>query len=471
MEYIRYSYFLMFGLLIYVFSCQQGNQQIEQLESEKTTAEEEGTDLNWEKDDVIYEVNIRQYTEEGTFDAFSEHLPRLKEMGIDILWIMPIHPISETKRKGTLGSYYAATDFRGINPEFGTLEDFKEMVNQSHALGMRVILDWVPGHTGWDHAWIEEHPDWYLKGKDGEITDPLNPDGTSMGWTDIADLDYNNQAMREAMTNEMIYWMEEADIDGFRMDAAWDVPQDYWEECLSTLRKEDPTIFLLAEADLFPLRKTEELFDMTYAWAMQHYLIEIAHGKEEISKIDEWYQIQKDSFATGYSMQFVTNHDKNSWDGTDQEMMGEGVDAMTVLTFTLEGMPLIYSGQEAGLNKRLEFFEKDLIDWKDFPKQDFYTTLIDLKHRNSALWNGKWGAERVLIDTGEEEGIYAFYRKKADDVVIVVLNLSKQTHDFTLKMEDLTGEYNNVFANSTVTVESKLTMSMAPWDYLVLSNK
>lgn len=469
MKYEKNSYYLLILFFLGVWSCNQNPKppSTEEVTEERSVQQ----DLDWEKEDVIYEVNVRQYTEEGTFNAFAEHLPRLKEMGVDILWFMPIHPISETKRKGTLGSYYAVSDFRAVNPEFGTLDDFKALVDRIHEMDMRAILDWVPGHTGWDHYWIEEHPDWYLKGEDGEITDPLNDDGTSMGWTDIADLDYSNEEMRAAMTGDMIFWLEETDIDGFRQDAAWDVPQDYWEECLPKLREINPGIFLLAEADLFPLRKSEDLFDATYAWRLHHHLNQIAQEKEEIAVIDEWYQLQQDSFKTGYTMQFITNHDENSWQGTIQERMGDAGDAMAVLTFTLEGMPLVYSGQEAALDKRLEFFEKDVIDWNGFPKQDFYTTLIELKERNSALWNGKWGAERVKIPTELDDSIYAFYRQKGEDTVIVILNLSDDQHDFTLNMEELAGEYTNVFANSTVTVGEELKMSMTPWDYLVLSNK
>lgn len=468
----RTTFFFIYLILVLgisLTSCQQAGKQPDA--SSTLEAEATQTDLDWEKDAVIYEVNIRQYTEEGTFNAFAEHLPRLKDLGVEILWIMPIHPISETKRKGTLGSYYAASDFRGINPEFGTMEDFKSLVDRIHGMDMKVILDWVPGHTGWDHYWIEQHPDWYLKDAQGNITDPLNDDGTSMGWTDIADLDYSNQAMRDQMTADMMFWQDEANIDGFRMDAAWDVPQDYWEECLPKLREKDPDIFLLAEANDYYMRDSEDLFDMTYSWGLHHHLNKIAQGKEELDVIDEWYEMQRDSFATGYSMQFITNHDENSWQGTVQERMGEGGDAMAVLTFTLEGMPLIYSGQEAGLDKRLEFFEKDLIDWKDFPKQDFYETLVDLKQRNRALWNGKWGGARVLIPHDKEEDVYAFYREKDGDRVVVVLNFSNQAQDLTLNTEGLAGEYSNVFANSTVTVGSEMNMSMAPWDYLLLSNK
>lgn len=464
----KYFFFSLIALLS-LNACQQASQQT--TPSSPTESEAVQTDLDWEKDAVIYEVNIRQYTDEGTFNAFAEHLPRLKDLGVEILWIMPIHPISETKRKGTLGSYYAASDFRAVNPEFGTMEDFKILVDRIHEMDMKVILDWVPGHTGWDHYWIEQHPDWYLKDADGNITDPLNDDGTSMGWTDIADLDFSNLAMRDQMTADMMFWMDEAKIDGFRMDAAWDVPQDYWEDCLPKLREKDAAIFLLAEANNYYMRDSENFFDMTYSWGLHHHLNKIAQGEDEIKVINEWFDMQKDSFATGYSMQFITNHDENSWQGSVEERMGEAGDAMAVLTFTLEGMPLIYSGQEAGLDKRLEFFEKDLIDWKDFPKQAFYETLIDLKIGNEALWNGKWGAERVLIPHDNEENIYAFYREKGDDRVIVVLNLSRQPQDLSLEIGELAGEYSNVFANSTLTVPESLNMSMAPWDYLVLSNK
>ncbi|MGE4587052.1 MAG: alpha-amylase family glycosyl hydrolase [Mangrovibacterium sp.] len=372
----------------------------------------------WLKDAVLYEVNIRQYTPEGTFNAFAQHLPRLKDMGVDILWLMPVHPISEKNRKGTLGSYYSVKDYQGINPEFGTLDDFKTLVNWSHELGMKVIIDWVANHTGWDNPWIGEHPDWYTQDSAGTIISP-DPD-----WSDIADLNFDVQPMRRAMINAMVYWLREADIDGFRCDVAWGVPQDFWEEARASLDSVKP-VYMLAEDEDHP-ELLEKAFDSNYAWELHHLMNEVAQGKKTAGDIRAYYD-RLEPYAPGsFPMQFITNHDENSWAGTIQERMGAAGDAFAVLSFTVPGIPLVYSGQEAGLNKRLKFFEKDTISWSDLSRQDFYERLIDLKTGNPALWNGLEGGEIQFLTTGKPDQVLAYVREKNNNKVMVVMNLSAQ---------------------------------------------
>jgi len=425
----------------------------------------------WARDANIYEVNIRQFTPEGTFAAFEQHLPRLKKMGVDILWFMPVFPISEARRKGALGSYYAVADYTGINPNFGTMEEFKMLVHRIHDMGMRVVLDWVPNHTGWDHPWIEEHPEWYTRDGQGNITDPVNPEtGESFGWTDVADLDYSQPGLRRAMTEAMLFWLEEIDVDGFRCDVAGEVPIDFWEACIPRLRQTEPELFMLAEAEQ-PEHRNRGLFTMSYAWSFHHLMNAIAAGKEPASAIGAWLEKDRALFRRGYHMQFITNHDENSWSGTVEERLGNAADAMAVLSFTIDGMPLIYSGQEAWLDKRLQFFEKDSIDWGGYSKQPFYQTLLELKHRNQALWNGSYGGEAVPILTGNEADIFAFYRERQGDKVLVVLNLSDDLQDIVLKSDACVGEYTNVFANSTITVSKDMTLRLRPWDYVVWSNR
>lgn len=330
-------------LTFITFLCWQCNSPVEKEEEQTEIMELPQSEPVWARNANIYEVNIRQYTPEGTINAFrTGHLERLSEMGVDILWLMPIFPISSTKRKGSLGSYYAVSNFREVNPEFGTLEDVEQLLQEAHDLGMKVILDWVPNHTGWDHVWIKEHPDYYTQ-KEGEITDPLNDEGESHGWTDVADLNYENPELRKTMTTDLLYWVEEIGVDGFRMDVAFLVPEDFWNLTIERLRTVKPDIFMLAEAEEANLRNMEHPFTASYAWSFHHLLNRLAQQEDSLASIDQWLIENEAKFGQGYNMQFITNHDENSWNGTIEERMGEAANALAVLAFTLEGMPLIYS--------------------------------------------------------------------------------------------------------------------------------
>lgn len=424
---------------------------------------------DWSKNSNIYEVNLRQYTPEGTITAFQKHLPRLQEMGVDILWFMPVHPISEAKRKGPLGSYYAVSDYRAVNPQFGTTEAFRALVNDIHQRGMHIVIDWVPNHTGWDHVWLTDHPEYYTQDENGNVIDPINPEtGESWGWTDVADLNYDNMDMRQAMIDDMLYWLEDMEIDGFRVDVAHGVPHDFWQQAIPYLQAANPELFMLAEAEI-PALNNDSLYTMSYGWSFHHLLNEVAQEHKTPDQLDEWRKTEGAKWKAGWLMHFITNHDENSWQGTVEERMGPAADAMAVLTFTYDGMPLIYSGQEAGLNKRLEFFEKDPIDWADFSKVPFYTKLLKLKRDNPALWNGIAGGSFNKLPTSQDQAIYAYARAKEENAVIVVLNLSGETQETTIDLGSLAGNYTNVFANSTSVVETQLPVSLKAWDYLVLS--
>lgn len=435
--------------------------------NEETTMEDSITDpLDWVKSANIYEVNVRQYTPEGTFNAFKAHLPRLKEMGVDILWFMPIYPISKENRKGTLGSYYAVTDYTKVNPNFGTLADFQAVVDEAHSLGMKVILDWVANHTGWDSPWIKEHPDWYTKNAKGEITDPIKENGESWGWTDVADLNFDNMEMRQAQIDAMKYWVRDIGVDGFRCDVAGEVPDEFWVDVRTQLDSIRP-VFMLAEAEHPPHRNLGS-FQMSYGWSFHHLMNDIAKGKKDATAIAEWLKEDRSKYDKGFNMQFITNHDENAWNGTEFERYGEGVKAFAVLAFTFDGMPLIYSGQEAGLNNRLEFFEKDTIDWDGYPMQDFYKTLLQLKHENKALWNGEAGAEPEILANSNEKAVFAYMREKDDDRVVVVLNLTGDPQEVSLNGDDYVGDYTNVFANRSLMLTEDMVFQLNPWDFLVL---
>lgn len=416
----------------------------------------------WAKNANIYEVNIRQYTPEGTFKAFKKHLPRLREMGVDILWFMPIYPISETKKKGSLGSYYAVSDFRNTNPKFGSLNDFKAIISEAHALGMKVILDWVPNHTGWDHVWIKNHPDYYTKDAAGNITDPLNEHGQSMGWNDVADLNYDNMNMRDEMVSDMIFWLKEHQIDGFRHDMALLVPLDFWQTIIVKLRAVKHDLFMLAESEIHD-HLNQDCFHAIYGWSLHHTLNAIAQGKKKASAIDEWYAYDRPKASKGLFMQFTSNHDENSWSGSEIERMGEAHKAFAVLVNTLDGIPLTYSGQEEPMPKRLEFFEKDDIGFKNYNYADFYTKLNTLKHDNPALWNGNYGGpiKRIMKD----DNVFAFIREKDGNRITVIINLSKQKQT-VVSDTDINGT--DIFTGKKVSFVKGAECSLGPWEYLVI---
>ncbi|KOH43951.1 alpha-amylase family glycosyl hydrolase [Sunxiuqinia dokdonensis] len=449
---------LFFILFLSVIACQPTQKPANQGSQTEDLARVDKPE--WLNDAVLYEVNIRQYTPEGTFKAFAEHLPRLKDLGVDILWIMPIHPISEEKRKGRLGSYYAVQDYKGINPEFGTMEDFQKLVSQAHDLGFKIIIDWVANHTGWDHQWIYDHPEWYTKDSTGAIIPP-NPD-----WSDIADLNFDEQPMRRAMIDAMDFWLEEADIDGFRCDVAWGVPQDFWEDARASFDSIKP-VYMLAEDEDHPAL-LEYAFESNYAWKLHHLMNDVARGDRTAQAIRNYFnEMDEDFYAPGsFPMQFITNHDENSWAGTVEQRMGDAADAFAVFCFTVPGIPLIYSGQEAGLNKQLAFFEKDEIDWSNLEKQSFYKQLIDLKTENQALWNGDAGGDFKLLETSNNEQVLAFTREKDANKLLIILNLSDRPLVSDIKF-DVLEEFDEIVGEGTLGMEEKASIELQPWEYKI----
>ncbi len=413
----------------------------------------------WSKNAVIYEVNVRQYTPEGTFKAFDQHLPRLKAMGVDILWLMPVNPIGIKNRKGTLGSYYSVKDYLAINPEFGTKDDLKALVKKAHELGMHVIIDWVANHTSWDNNLIIEHSDWYSHDSTGKIIAPV-PD-----WADVADLNYDKKELREYMTNALIYWIKEADIDGFRCDVAGMIPVDFWNNAIPKIKAVKP-VFMLAEEETPKMHDTA--FDMTYSWNVYHMMNEIAKGKKTADMIDSVLVKEAAKYpADAYRMRFTVNHDENSWNGTEYERMGDGAKTFAILCYTLPGMPLIYSGQESAFNRRLKFFDKDNIDWDGFPLEGFYTTLNKMKKENPALANGAAGGKMIKITSDNDKNVYSFIRKKDNNVVFVILNLSPAEQKATLKGNSYAGDYNTLFENSDILINGSLTVTLKPWEYRI----
>lgn len=425
----------------------------------------------WSRNAVMYEVNLRQYTEEGTLKAFEAHLPRLKELGVDILWFMPVHPISEVNRKGTLGSYYAIQNYKEINPEFGTVEEFKELVQKAHNMGFKVLLDWVANHSGCDNVWMTEHPDWYVKDSLGYFTAPYD-------WTDTYKLDYTNPQMREGMIDALRFWVSECNIDGYRCDVAYEVPTDFWNTARKELNKIKP-VFMLAEAEHPEL--LVDAFDMCYNWPLKNVINEIAmekgakkpefvheangdtHAKNALD-IDKLFAHQDSIFPTdSYLMNQITNHDLNSWEGTEFDRLGPGVNAFAVLTYTIPGMPLIYTGQETGMDHAFKFFEKDAApNWAKNEWFTFYQKLNEIKHQEEALAAGTRGGDMVRYFT-ESPDAYIFSRSKNHSSVVVYLNLSGNQAEVKFTGQQPSGNYINAFTGET----EEFPTVLAPWEYRV----
>ncbi|MCC3152750.1 alpha-amylase family glycosyl hydrolase [Hymenobacter sp. BT770] len=431
---------------------------------------------DWAKSASIYQVNVRQYTPEGTFRAFEAHLPRLQKMGVGILWLMPIHPIGVSHRKGTLGSAYSVRDYRAVNPDLGTLADLQHLVNEAHKRGLHVILDWVANHTSWDNALTTEHPDWYTRDSLGHFRPPV------ADWQDVIDLDYSKPALRRYMTESMAYWVKTAGIDGFRADVAGLVPTDFWNDTRQELEKTKP-VFMLAEWDeLFPptflkrsefepnTRLLEKAFDATYALRLHGLLDSLGRGQKPTSELAHYLAAERKRYPAGVNlMTFTSTHDINAWDGSEYERLGANALPEAVLTALMPGIPMVYSGQEAALKKRLRFFDKDTIPWNGFPLQGFYTTLLQLKMQSPALRNyDATGRFRLLPAPAE---CIAFLRSNADSTarVVVAINLGAKPQQVALPAP--AAAYADAFAPAKAAQVPAAPLTVPAHGYRVLVSK
>ena len=416
--------------------------------------------INEIKDGVIYEANIRQYSESGKFKDFTKDIYKLKDLGVKIIWLMPIHPISKTNRKGTLGSYYSISDYKAVNPEFGNKDDLDKLIKEAHKHDMLVILDWVANHTGWDHKWIKNKPDYYTKNENGEITDPINPStGESWGWTDVADLNFDNMEMQNEMIEAMEYWVKEHDIDGYRLDAAHSCPASFWKKSIERLKK-IKNVLMLAESDGYHTGGFEliELFDMSYNWSGHHVLNRIY--KKENNSEDLKLNINRnlnDYSSKHVLMNFTSNHDENTWAGTVFDRYGDGAKTFAALTYFLPGIPLIYNGQEYGLNKRLEFFEKDFITKKQSDFYEFYSNLNSLKKENNLL-DIDSEIKFEIIETNNKN-LICYRRTKNNDSMYFVANLSEKSQEINTEFSETLKSLNS---DKMISLKKN---SLDPWEY------
>lgn len=418
------------------------------------------TQVAWSTATNIYEVNLRQFTPEGTFKAFATHLPRLKEMGVETLWFMPITPISKEGRLGTLGSYYACSDYEDTNPEFGTIEDFKQLVAQAHTLGMKVIIDWVANHTGIDHVWTKTNPGFYKKNAEGNFYDTNN-------WTDVIDLNYYDGLMRKALIKAMRFWVETCDLDGFRCDMAHLIPLDFWQEARTTLDAIKPLYWLAETEDVHYL----DVFDTCYAWHWMHESENYFKGNVGLEGLKNVLtRYERDFPAETNQMFFTSNHDENSWNGTEFEKYGDAVKMLAVFNTTWKGIPLLYSGQELPNHKRLKFFDKDPIEWVEQPLlQEFYQTLLKFRANNVVIQAGG-EAQPQWLTTDLDHSVFAYKRTLADKYVIVILNFTEQQVTINLPQEIALGGYKKLFSSQSTEADSKISLELGGYGYEVLYN-
>ncbi len=430
----------------------------------------------WAYNSVIYEFNTRQFTVDGTFRAASEHLPRLKELGVDILWMMPIFPIGNERRKGKLGSYYSIVDNTQVNDEFGTMKDFCNFVDQAHELGMYVILDWVTNHTARDAKWTKDHPEWYeWDAEHNEIATPFD-------WSDTAKLNYESEEMRAEMIKNMGFWLKKANIDGFRCDMAMLVPLEFWDTATKELtvvaESKGRELFMLAESEGVEFHNA---FDATYCWDEHHILNKIAKGEANCNTLGERLAYENSIYDhSALRMHFTSNHDENSWNGSCISRMGEGAEAFAALTFILSGMPLIYTGQEVAQSRQLEFFDRDTIDWINLSSekrgqgtQRLYKALCELKHNHPALLAGDKGGDIYGVDNELPWQVFAVKRKIGKKIVFAIFNLCNEVSTVRFHDEDFNGKYSELqwktarSSKKTVELSSETVYNLNPWEFII----
>lgn len=414
----------------------------------------------WMRQATIYEINVRQYSAAGNFAGITSDLPRLKKLGVDVLWLMPIHPIGTVNRKGPLGSYYAVQDYLAVNPEFGTEDDFRQLVKSAHQQGFRVILDWVGNHTAWDSPLASQHPEYYLRGPDGRFQPP-----TGFDWTDVIQLDFTNPAVLDYETEALKHWVRDFEIDGFRCDFATGVPTKFWNELFGRLRKIRGDLFFLAESEL-PQHQLRG-FNASYGFNMMQSINAVAQGRASASGIDDALALSRTRFPHGSALLYYTsNHDENSWQGTEFERLGGGASTFAVLSFVLDGIPLIYNGQEIGLSRRLDFFQRDPIVWPaDHPLTRFYQKLCELRRTEPAL---RTGASLRRLSTTQNDAVYAVLREADGHRVVAFLNLTARDTPVDIFDPALAAQWRNGFTGETETLKANTQLTLRAWEYRLL---
>ena len=419
----------------------------------------------WSYSAVLYEMNIRQFTAEGTFRAASERLPFLRSIGIDAIWLMPIYPIGVEDRKGSLGSYYSISDYKGVNPEFGSEVDLRDFITKAHALGIKILFDWVANHTARDARWISERPlDWYERDSEGRAKVPWD-------WSDTAKLNYTNKEVWRGQIDAMRYWVEQFGIDGFRCDMAMLVPIEFWQEASAELHAIKADIFMLAEAEEDNL--FEGAFNMSYQWNIHHIMCDIAKGARRVWDMRNAMYAERQRYPReAMRLSFTSNHDENSWSGSEQSRFGRALEVMTAMTFLMPStMPLIYTGQEVGYDHSFAFFDRDPIPadmYKECYATELYRRLSDLKHSQRALDAGERGGDVIEIENNAKDCMMTFVREVAGSRVVAIVNLSPYTIHADFRTGIYAGKYRDAISGERVVLDDHVERDIAPWHYQIL---
>ena len=419
----------------------------------------------WSYSAVLYELNVRQFTEEGTFVAAIERLPFLRSLGVDAIWLMPIYPIGQEGRKGTLGSYYSIRDYMAVNEEFGTEDEFRAFVTAAHALGMKVLLDWVANHTARDARWITERPaEWYERDAEGVAVVPWD-------WTDTAKLNYANHDVWRGQIDAMRYWVEKFGVDGYRCDMAMLVPIEFWQEASEELHRIKSDIFMLAEAEEDNL--FDRAFNMSYQWNIHHIMCDIAKGARRVWDLRNAIHAERARYPReAMRMSFTSNHDENSWSGSEQSRFGKALEVMTAMTFLMPStMPLIYTGQEVGYDHSFEFFERDAIPASAYVENrttELYRRLTALKHGEAALAAGERGGEMIEIENNAKDCIMTFVREVKGSRVVAIVNLSPYVIHADFNTGIYAGMYRDALSGARVRLDEHVERDLQPWSYQIL---
>ena len=423
------------------------------------------TNPEWSYNAVLYELNVRQFTEEGTFVAAIERLPFLRSLGVDAIWLMPIYPIGQEGRKGTLGSYYSIRDYMAVNEEFGTEDEFRAFVTAAHALGMKVLLDWVANHTARDARWITECPaEWYERDAEGVAVVPWD-------WTDTAKLNYANHDVWRGQIDAMRYWVEKFGVDGYRCDMAMLVPIEFWQEASEELHRIKSDIFMLAEAEEDNL--FDRAFNMSYQWNIHHIMCDIAKGARRVWDLRNAIHSERARYPReAMRMSFTSNHDENSWSGSEQSRFGRALEVMTAMTFLMPStMPLIYTGQEVGYDHSFEFFERDAIPTSAYVENrttELYRRLTALKHGEAALAAGERGGEMIEIENNAKDCIMTFVREVKGSRVVAIVNLSPYVIHADFNTGIYAGMYRDALSGARVRLDEHVERDLQPWSYQIL---
>lgn len=423
------------------------------------------TPPEWSRDATIYQLNTRQFTPQGTLKAAQGQLPRLKALGVEIIWLMPINPIGQKNRKGSLGSPYSVADYRAVNPELGTLADLKSFTAAAHKLGLKVVIDWVANHSAWDNWLVAKHPDWYARDWNGNFRPTPWWD-----WSDIIEFDYSQPGLKQYMADSLLFWIREADIDGYRADVACYVPEDFWADIRARADALKPGLWWLAECESRDIHA--RAFDASYGWQWGETMARIANGTADVNGLRIFYAENERKWPTAAQrMVFTSNHDKNSWEGTEFERFGPALTNALVLSFVSEGIPLVYNGQEAGNDRRLAFFERDPIQWRDHSNGELIRRLAALKRDNPALHNAPWGGRMVQANTNDLAQVLAFVRQANGNRVLAVFNMSAAARRVTFADALPAGRYRDFETGAAVEVKAGSSFDMSPWSYRLLTTR